>query len=412
VHVVFITGHASHPAPMYFGASLAVGDFNGDGFSDLAVGAPDYRPKHQHGGFENNPETQGAVFEYLGSATGLHQQPLSLVGPYDGDDPFNLGGALATGDADRDGFTDLAVTLFGGDNGDIRFYHGSASGLTQTGEQDLDDSFAAALDFGDVNGDGHPDLIAGSDTDFSNSHDLFYGDVKVFNGTSLGVHTNPAVSIDGQQVGVRFGLAYSSLATGDINGDGFEDVVGGNPIDRQHGTHKLAGSVIVLYGSQHGLRAIHSERIQAAQIYSPTQPSDQFGFAVAVADVNGDGHADVAIGAPGKDVSGVVNAGAVYVLRGTAHGLSTAHPQRFTLSSPGVPGAAHHNGQFGSALYLAQYAGSAARDLVVGASGESQGALHGGYAVRLNGTSHGLTSHHAHGVVDPQAGDHLGVSVR
>ena len=262
-HVVYITGHASHPAPMYFGASLAVGDFNGDGYSDLAVGAPDYRPKHQHGGFENNPETQGAVFEYLGSATGLHQQPLAFVGPYDGDEPYNLGGALATGDADQDGYTDLAVTLFGGDNGDIRFYHGSASGLTQTGEQDLDDSFAAALDFGDVNGDGHPDLIAGSDTDFSNTHDLSYGDVKVFNGTSLGVHTNPAVSIDGQQVGVRFGLAYSSLATGDINGDGYEDVVGGNQIDRQHGTHKLTGSVIVLYGSPHGLRAIHSDRIQA-----------------------------------------------------------------------------------------------------------------------------------------------------
>jgi len=409
-HVVFITGQAPHPAPMFFGVSLAVGDFNGDGYADLAVGAPDYRPRHQHGGF-GNPETQGAVFEYHGSATGLHQVPLFMVGPYDGDEPYNLGDALAAGDPDRDGYSDLATNLLGSDDGNIRLYHGSAGGLTPTGMQALNDYEATTLAFGDLNGDHHSDLIAGSDVDFSNGTDIDYGDVQVFNGTALGVRQHSTL-IDGQQVGVRYGFGSSGLDAGDVDGDGYEDVVAGSHYDTQHGTTKRTGSIVVLYGGPHGVRASHSQRVQAGRVYSNPHNGDQFGGDVAVADVTGDGRDDVVVGAPGKSVAGVLAAGAVYFLAGGAHGLSIAHPQTFTLATPGVPGAPHRRGSFGAAVHLAQHGGDAHLDLLAGAPKESYGGTHhGGYAARLLGTPHGLTTSHAQAAGGSARGDLLGWAV-
>jgi hypothetical protein len=408
-HTGFITGHVPHAAPMNFGAALALGDFNGDGFSDLAVGASHYQPKHQSGG-EGNPEPQGAVLVYLGSASGLHQQPLTLVGPYDGDEPFFFGSSIAAGDVDHDGFADLAVTI-PLETPAVRVFYGSSAGLQSTGQTDLtDDSDADSVAFGDVDGDGHADLIVGSTFDFTSAHDSDAGSLSVYYGSATGTNTTPHV-IAGTQVGVVSGLG-AAVNSADIDHDGIDDVVAGAPTDRQHGTTRNPGSIVVLFGSPHGLHAADSVRVQASSAYSSTHNGDQFGAAVAVADVTGDGHADVVVGAPGKNVDGIVHAGAVYFLAGTGHGVAIAHQDEFDLRSPGVPGTAHRNGQFGAALYLAQLAGSRRLDLLAGAPNESLGAAHGGCAVRLLGTAHGLTGQHAVAYGDSATKDHLGTAVR
>jgi hypothetical protein len=406
---VFLHPSASSTISMHFGAALALGDFNGDGYGDLAVGAPDYLPPGQTGGL-GNPETEGAVFEFRGSATGLHARPLVLTGPYDGDEPYNLGAALAAADVNGDGRSDLAATLFGIDNGNIEVFRGSAAGLTTVGRQDLDDYQAESLAFGDINHDGRPDLVAGSTVDLTNPVDEFIGDIMLFKGVSGGTLSTTGAKIRGDQVGVKQGFGRS-VTTGDVNGDGFGDVVVGSQLDKD-GTGKVVGSIVLLTGRATGLSASRHQRFTETRVHDVTHSLDHFGAAVAVGKVSSDGYADVVIGAPGVPVLGHGGAGAVYLLRGTATGLTLNHAQRITQATSGVPGGPQTNAHFGAALYAAQLVGTSNVDLAIGAPNGSHGAAHGGYVVRLRGAPGGLTTANASIVGDGLAGDHLGVAIR
>src|SRR4051794_38582951 len=257
-HVVHLHGNATSTIPTRFGTALAVGDFNGDGFSDLAVGAPDFLPPHQTGGFEDNPETEGAVFEFDGSRTGLHARPLRLTGPYDGDEPYDLGDHLATADVNGDGRTDLAATLFGADV-ELQVFRGSATGLGWAHEQDLDGGFdPSALAFGDVNGDRRPDLIVGAANDFNDD-----GSVRVFFAQPTGRLAPTPRWIRGRAVGVRAGFG-SAVAVGDVNGDGYRDVVVGAANDG-------AGSIVLLTGGAHGISASPHQRVGGGRL-NPHRP--------------------------------------------------------------------------------------------------------------------------------------------
>jgi hypothetical protein len=406
-HVAFLTPHRSSVYSMAFGSSLAVGDFNGDGRSDLAVGAPNYATPADPDVGDGVTETRGAIFVFLGSPTGLQRQPLEMTGPYDGDEPYDLGTDLAAADVNGDGRSDLAATLLGTDNGNIRVYRGSASGFTATGYQPLNDFEATSLAFGDVNGDHHPDLIAGSTVDLTNPSDENFGDLMVFHGTAHGLRASGAQKIRGDQVGVFSDLG-TAVAAGDVNGDGFADVVAGAAYDRSVPTHPSAGTIVLLTGSAHGLSASRHRNLNEHRIYSSSHDGNGFGATLAIANVSGDRFADVIVGAPTERVAGHPRAGAVYVLRGSAGGIALTHVQRFTQVTSGVPGAAVTDGRFGAALFASDVAGDPSRDLVVGAPNET----HGGLIVTLPGTSAGLTAQHATSVGDSTANDRLGSSIR
>jgi hypothetical protein len=402
--VAFLHPNATSTISMLFGTALALGDFNGDGYGDLAVGAPDFLPPGQTGGF-GNPETEGAVFVFRGSATGLHATTLRLTGPYDGDEPYNLGSVLAAGDINHDGYTDLASTLYGADV-EVEVFYGSSISLTTAGRQQLDGGFdPSGLAFGDINSDGRFDLLVGADNDFNDDGSLY-----VFRAGSAGKLVSAPNHIIGSQLGVHLGLG-SSVAVGDVNGDGFTDVVVGAAGDKD-AAGKVTGSIVVLTGGSSGLVASRHQRFTETRVYATTHGLDHFGAAVAIANVSSDGYADVMVGAPGVPVSGHADAGAVYLLRGSASGLTLTNRQRFTEATTGVPGAAQAHAHFGAALYAAQLAGTANSDLAIGAPNGSHGAAHGGLVVRLPGAAAGLTTSNSTIIGDPVAGDHLGTAIR
>ena len=152
-----------------FGWALAAGDFNNDGFADLAVGAP----------FENlgGAQAAGAVSVLYGSASGLTAsggQLFTQVGGAVEDGDF-FGFALAAGDFNNDGFDDLAAGApdeavgSAGGAGAVSVIPGSAGGLTATGGQlftqvagnpEIGDQFGWALAAGDFNNNGFDDLAA------------------------------------------------------------------------------------------------------------------------------------------------------------------------------------------------------------------------------------------------------------
>jgi len=138
------------------------------------------------------------------------------------------------------------------------------------------------------------------------------------------------------------------VAAGDFDNDGFADLAVGAPFENV-GATAAAGAVSALYGSAGaGLTTTGAQSF--TQVGGAVEPDDQFGAALASGDFDRDGVADLGAGAPGENVGGVLGAGAVSALYGSAGGLTTSGGQLFTQNSAGVPGAAEEFDFFGDAL--------------------------------------------------------------
>ena len=245
------------------GPVAAAGDVNGDGFADVIVGAFRYN---------SGEDNEGAAFVFHGSAAGI-----TGAGPDDADATiegdqagaglgYNLGVAGA-GDVNGDGYDDVIVGAFYYDNdetdeGAAFIFHGSAAGITGTGPADADamiesDQTDAVLGgsvagAGDVNGDGFADVIVGAQS--YDNVETDEGAAFVFQGSASGVvasgtPANADATIEANQAGANLG--YCVATAGDVDGDGFSDVVVGAVYYDNVETDE--GAALVFHGSAAGI---------------------------------------------------------------------------------------------------------------------------------------------------------------
>jgi hypothetical protein len=288
----------------YFGRTLAAaGDVNGDGYADLAIGSRNY------GG-----NVEGKVFVYAGSPVGLEATALwSTTGVANGDVfGISIGGA---GDVDGDGYGDLVVGAPGNgeDRGRVYLYHGSSEGLSTAwhiaGENDDDQFGTTVAGAGDANGDGYADIISGAPCYLGG---LERGKAYGYYGGGDPLSFFDEWSQPGQNMVDLFG--YSVAPAGDVNGDGYGDVIVGATGYPNDGWQ---GRAYVYHGSEAGLK------LNPDWMATGEQQLDFFGCSVAAAgDVNGDGYADVIVGADGYPSDD--QRGKVYVYHGGATGLGTS----------------------------------------------------------------------------------------
>jgi len=282
-----------------FGGSVAsAGDVNGDGFDDLIVGAS------QPGGFFFPP---GHGFARVLSGTDG-----SVLYTFGGDNAGDLfGGSVSgAGDVNGDGFDDLIVGAYRDDNngsysGSARVFSGVDGSVlfTVSGDNAYDFFGFSVSGAGDVNGDGFDDLIVGADGDDNNGGDS--GSARVFSGANGSV----LFTFNGDSAYDGFGSSVSGA--GDVNGDGFDDIVVGAPFDDNNGT--TSGSAHVFSGADGSV----------LNTFNGNSSGDQFGRAVSDAgDVNGDGLDDLIVGAPFDDYSGG-NSGSASVFLGSAGSTAT-----------------------------------------------------------------------------------------
>ncbi len=466
-----------------FGRALAAGDFNGDGFVDLAVGVP--------GETTNGAGGAGLVEIYYGSISGLSgtgviftQESSGVPGSSETNDHF--GAALAAGELDLDGFADLAIGVPDEDIGSVVdagmvvVLFGSASGLSGAVALEYDQSnlpsraldcsgnftesaesgdhfgFSVAMglagpaatltrlivgapgedgflpgqtDVGQVDefiftdwfnfprgeycarfqdsfgmcngsdgvegGDGLGWAVAGRTPLFSNPESV----VGIpFEETAAGISNSGAVIENGhclqqngalaggEETGDRFGGA---LASGDFNDDGRQDQAIGIA-GESLGAADEAGAVAVVYADETDHLAAAGNQFFDQDDFQPAAASetgDHFGAALATGDFDGDGRTDLAIGAPDDDVNGHGNAGELGILySGGASGLATSDDQAFNQDLPAtIPSFAEDGDAFGSALAAGDFDGNGSADLAVGVPGESGIQAHVGVVDLLYG---------------------------
>jgi hypothetical protein len=273
-----------------FGYSVSsAGDINGDGYSDVVVGAPGANG------------SAGVVYVYLGSATGLAAAPITWTGDAQAGCAFGFSVALA-GDVNRDGYSDVVIgaPLYdtgGSDRGKAYLYQGAAAvpvspSWTAAGSSNLGQYGFCVAGAGDLNGDGYSDVAIGAP--FQNRISppippVKAGNVFLFYGGAAGLPMTPSDALSGSGSNAEFGS--SVRGAGDTNGDGYADLLVGSP-----GYSSNSGWVGLFHGSATGIATGSS----AATTRNGTSSGDRLGASVATAgDLNGDGYADVVVGSPG-----------------------------------------------------------------------------------------------------------------
>ncbi|MCB9210729.1 MAG: FG-GAP repeat protein [Ignavibacteriales bacterium] len=364
-----------------FGLSISTaGDLNGDGYSDIIIGATKYL------NFEtviNNFPVEGKVFAYYGSLSGLSASADWSVGATQLIEGFGISVSTA-GDVNGDGYSDVIVGAYEYDNGETNegrafVYHGSANGLSQTANWTAESNQASAYfgvsvsTAGDVNGDGYSDVIVGAN--FYENGETNEGRAFVYHGSASGLSQTANWSAESNNTGSGYGGCVTTA--GDVNGDGYSDIIIGASYYNNGQNNFGAGAVFIYFGFSDGL----SEYSNWAKVIN--QDEAYFGCSVSTAgDVNGDGFSDVIIGAYGYD-HGQTDEGAAFVFYGSNDGLAS-------VADWSVEGN-QSNAYFGKSVSTAgDINGDGYGDVIIGASNYTLLQINSGAAFVYYGSSSGL----------------------
>lgn len=388
-----------------FGEVLTTGDFDGDGFADLAIGGSDL-PYGPGGG-------TGRVWVVYGSPSGLSparrqlwsQSTPGILGQPESDDGF--GSVLVAADFGRGSQDDLAIGVGGEDGfrGAVAVIYGSSAGLTAAGNQlwtqaskgipgkrQPHDNFGLSLAAGSFSGGPQADLAVGVPGDRVAGMEEA-GSVNVLRGSPTGLTSAGARLWNQRTAGIKGspqpmdGFGWS-LATGHLAGRSNADLVIGAP-----GENAYRGAVAVIYGSARGLTAkgdqLWTRRTKG--LGDRSRLDHDLGATMIVGSFGRDGRTrrydDLVVRA--SDDKGV---DLVEVIYGTARGLSPRHSRAWDLDSRGIKGKMSFNGTFfGSSLAAGRFgadaAGSGYDDLVIGDDFNDDGLF-----VVIHGSRTGLTA--------------------
>ena len=304
-----------------FGSSVAGGDFDGDGQSDLAIGVP----REDIGSIN----AAGAVNVLYGSSSS---------------------GLTSSGD---------------------QFWSQNSDGVLDSAEsetkpdEDISDAFGTAVVAADFNGDGFSDLAIGvpgeeldSGSPMTGIDKIDTGAVNVLYGSSSGLTSEGNQFWNQDSPGIentagandRFG---SALAAGDFDGDGQSDLAIGAP-DENIGDKVDVGAVNIIYGSSASGLTSSGDQFwtrDSSGVEGTAESGDRFGVSLGTGDYNGDSNTDLAIGVPVDNVGTDEHAGSVNVLYGSdSSGLTSSNDQLWSQDSSGIEGTTEQGDSFGASL--------------------------------------------------------------
>lgn len=371
-------------------------DFNGDGFEDLVVAVPseDLGGKMNAGavkivyGRANGTMPSTAKVDYLHQAksgvSGIHLK--GVVEAYD-----HFGSAVAVGDFNHDNYDDLAIGTATEDVGSttdaglVNIVYGSANGLVARNNHMLNfqkfengihmrkgSQFGTALAVGDYNGDNIEDLAVSylpTSTEYGSGNINRGGGVIVFFGnTSMGL-INGEVALTTTRIRGAFNVTKDAfgktLASGDLNDDGYDELIVGNPYYIGGGVS--SGSINIAWGAADWRNNL-PELIQV--LPDTNDQHGRFGAALAVGNFDHDSHAELAVGMPDSGLGGKSMSGAVIVLDLLNNGQFTQ--ESFYQSKSFIPGSSEKGERFGGSLTTADFNGDGYDELAIGIPLESK----------------------------------------